>query len=41
MEGHYVDWMNFDINKFTSRLDSIKAVLSTTNATKDIGKGMI
>ncbi|MFM7989415.1 MAG: hypothetical protein ACKPKO_59885, partial [Candidatus Fonsibacter sp.] len=27
LEGQYVDWTNFDINKFTPRLNSVKAVL--------------
>ncbi|MFM7986558.1 MAG: hypothetical protein ACKPKO_45315, partial [Candidatus Fonsibacter sp.] len=37
----YVDWTNVDINESTSRLDYIKAVLSTTNATEDIGNMII
>ena len=41
MEGQYVDWKHIDIQKTNSRLDSIKAVLSTTNATKDIGNMII
>ena len=30
MEGQDVDWKDFDLEKFSSRLDSIKVVLSTT-----------
>ncbi|MFM7984847.1 MAG: hypothetical protein ACKPKO_36560, partial [Candidatus Fonsibacter sp.] len=35
MEGQYIDWINFVINKFTDILNNNKAALSTTNATKD------
>ena len=38
LEGQYVDWKDLDLNKFRSRLDSIKVVLKTTKCTKDIGK---
>ncbi|MFM7987384.1 MAG: hypothetical protein ACKPKO_49540 [Candidatus Fonsibacter sp.] len=41
MECQYIDWVNLDINKSTFILDSIKAVLSTTNATKDIDNMII
>jgi hypothetical protein len=37
LEGPHVDWKQIDVTKFTFRLDYIKAVLNTTNATKDIG----
>ena len=41
LEGQDVDWNHFDINKFNSRLDSIKAVLNTAKCTKDIGNRSI
>ena len=37
LEGQYVDLQHFDVNKFSPRLDSIKAVLNTTKCTKGIG----
>ena len=40
-EGQGVDWKQFDIKRFSARLDSIKVVLNTTNATKDIGNIII
>ena len=36
VEGQYVDWKDFDLNKFAARLSSIKSVLNTTNATNYI-----
>ena len=41
LEGQYVDWKHFDIKKINSRLDYIKAVLNTTNATNNIGNMII
>ena len=41
LEGQYINWKDFDFNKFNSRLDSIKAVLNTTTCTKDIGNMII
>ena len=41
LEGQHVDWKDFDLKKFNSRLDYIKAVLSTTIFIKDIGKRII
>ncbi|MFM7978517.1 MAG: hypothetical protein ACKPKO_04310 [Candidatus Fonsibacter sp.] len=37
MEGQCLDWKDFDMNKFAAILKYTKSVLSTTNATKDIG----
>ena len=37
LEGKHAGCQHFDMKKFSSRLDSIKAVLNKTNATKDIG----
>ena len=36
LEGTYVDWINFDFHKLTSRLDSINVALIATNATQVI-----
>ena len=35
LEGQNVVWKHFGMKKCSSRLDSVKAVLNTTNATKD------
>ena len=37
LEGQHADWQHFDMKKFISRLDYMKGVLNTTNATKGIG----
>ena len=41
MGAQYVEWKHFDINKSSSGLDTIQALLNTTNATKDIGHRFI
>ena len=40
LEGHCVDCINVGINKFTSRLEYVKAALSTTAATKTLALGL-
>ena len=37
MEGQDVDRNHFDISHWSGKLDYIKVVLNTTNATKDVG----
>ena len=41
LEGQEVEWEDFDIKEWDPKLSTIKAVLSTTKHTKDIGKGVI
>ena len=41
LEGQYADWKCCDLKKFSSRLDSVKAVLNAIKCTRDIGKRII
>ena len=36
LEGQHVDWQHLNMNRFTCRIDYIKVVPNTTNATQDI-----
>ena len=38
ISGTQTDWEDFDIKVWQHKLDTIKAVLTQTNLTKDIGK---
>ena len=41
ISGTETDWEDFDIKVWQHKLDTIKAVLTQTNLTKDIGKRII
>ena len=44
LAGQQVDWVDWTVSentKWASKLDSIKAVVTKTNAIKDIGKRVI
>ena len=41
ISGTQTDWEDFDIKVWQHKLDTIKAVLTQTNLTKDIGKRII
>jgi hypothetical protein len=41
ISGTAIDWEDFDIKVWQHKLDTIKAVLTQTNLTKDIGNRII